>query len=81
MDGTLGVFVTLSSKDQSIVDSIRKAGYVLSVIDVKGYDKEKYLLLLEVDKKRINKLKKLINSLDSKAFLVVNETKYVQNGF
>lgn len=81
MDGTLGVFVTLSSKDQNVVKAIRKAGYVLSVIDVKGYDKEKYLLLLEVDKKRINKLKKLINSLDSKAFLVVNETKYVQNGF
>ena len=81
MDSTLGVFVTLSSKDINIVNSIRKEGYVLSVVDVKGYDKEKYLLLLEVNKKRINKLKKLISSLDSKAFIVVNETKYIQNGF
>ena len=80
MNDTLGVFVTLSDKNQEVVNKIRKAGYVLSVINVMGYDKEKYLLLLEVDKKRINKLKKLINSLDDKAFLVVNETKYVQNG-
>lgn len=81
MDGTLGVFVTLSRRDQSIIDSIRGAGYVFSVVDVKGYEGEKYLLLLEVDKKSINKLKKLINTLDNKAFLAVSETKYIQNGF
>lgn len=36
---------------------------------------------MEIDKKKINQLKYLIKSLDSKAFVVVNETKMVENGF
>ena len=29
----------------------------------------------------LEKLKNLVMKLDSKAFIVVNETKYVQNGY
>ena len=39
------------------------------------------MLFMEIDKKKLEKLKKLIKSLDSRAFMVVNETKLVENGF
>ena len=39
------------------------------------------MLFMEINKKSYEQLKKLINELDPKAFLVVNETKIVQNGF
>ena len=62
---------------------IRKEGYAVSVIDVKGQDKdkEKYMLFIEIDKKRFDHLRNLIKELDEKAFIVVNETRMVQNGY
>lgn len=83
ISGNLTVQVILSSRNDEIVTYIRKAGYAATVIDVRGQDEEqpKYMLLMEINKKRINSLKKLIRSLDDKAFIVVNETKMVLNGY
>lgn len=81
--GTLTVQVILSNKDYEIVKKIREAGFAVSLVDVKGSyeESEKYMLFMEIDKKKLEKLKKLIKSLDSKAFMVINETKMVENGF
>jgi len=83
ISGNLTVQVILSDRNDEIVTFIRKAGYAVSVIDVKGQDEErpKYMLLMEINKKRINQLKKLIKSLDEKAFIIINETKLVHNGY
>ncbi len=83
ISGNLTVQVILSDRSDEIVTFIRKAGYAVSVIDVKGQDEErpKYMLLMEINKKRINQLKKLIKSLDEKAFIIINETKLVHNGY
>lgn len=81
--GNYGVQVVLSGKNENIVNSIREAGYAVSVIDVKGQDikTEKYMLFIEIDKRKINHLKALIKGLDPKAFVVVNETQMVHNGY
>jgi uncharacterized protein YebE (UPF0316 family) len=83
ISGNLTVQVILSDRSDEIVTFIRKAGYAVSVIDVKGQDEErpKYILLMEINKKLINQLKKLIKSLDEKAFIIINETKLVHNGY
>lgn len=79
----LGVQAILSSKDDKLVAEIRKEGYAVSVLDVKGKDvnDSKYMLFIEIDNNRLEHLKQLIHSLDKKAFIVVNETKYVHNGY
>lgn len=83
ISGNLTVQVILSDRNDDVVTFIRKAGYAVSVIDVKGQDEEnpKYMLLMEINKKRINQLKSLIKGLDDKAFIIINETKLVQNGY
>ena len=82
VSGTLSVQVILSNNNHKIVDKIREEGFAVSVVNVKGKeDHDKYMLFMEIDKKKINQLKYLIKSLDSKAFIVVNETKMVENGF
>ncbi len=83
ISGNLTVQVILSNRNDEIVTSIRKAGYATTVIDVKGQDQDqlKYMLLMEINKKRVDHLKKLIKSLDEKAFIVISETKTVQNGY
>ncbi len=81
--GNFGVQVVTSNNNHKLVDTLRKEGYAVSVIDIKGQDKanEKYMLFIEIQKNNFEQLKKLIHSIDPKAFIVVNETKYVQNGF
>lgn len=81
--GNFGVQVITSSKNDSMIDFLRQKGYAVSVINVEGQDKEneKYMLFLEIDKKQFKNLKKLIKSLDEKAFIVVNETREVENGY
>ena len=36
---------------------------------------------MEINKKRLGNIRKLIKDVDEKAFIVVNETKLVQNGY
>ncbi len=81
--GNFGVQVITSSKNDAMVDILRQNGYAVSVINVEGQDKknEKYMLFIEIDKNKFKKLKKLIKTLDEKAFIVVNETREVENGY
>ncbi len=81
--GNFGVQVVTSNNNHKLIDILRMEGYAVSVIDIKGQDKanEKYMLFIEIQKSNFEQLKKLIHSVDKKAFIVVNETKYVQNGF
>ena len=53
-----------------------------SVINAKGKDnKEKYMLYMEINKKNLSEIKDFIKKIDENAFIVVSETKLVQNGF
>lgn len=81
--GNFGIQVITSKKDDAMIDTLRNEGYAVSVINVEGQDKtnERYMLFIEIDKKKFKNLKALIKSLDEKAFIVVNETREVENGY
>ena len=76
----LGVQIILSKKDNKIIDKIREAGYALSIINLISED-NKYMIYIQVDSKKYHNLIKLIKKLDNKAFIVVQETKVVYNGY
>ena len=77
----LEVQVILSSKDDSIVSEIRKAGYAVTAVEVQGVKSIKYMLYIQIKDSTLSHLKRLIRKLDNKAFIVVNEAKYVENGY
>lgn len=80
IEGTLGVEVITTNKN--LAEIIRKKGYAVSLLDVKGQkEEEKYMLVIEIKNKRLNSLKELINKEDENAFIMVSETKLVQNGY
>ncbi len=80
IEGTLGVEVITTNKDLASI--IRNEGYAVSEVDVKGQkDEKKYMLIIEIKNKRLKDLKALINSKDKSAFVMVSETKLVQNGY
>lgn len=66
----------------ALAELLRGEGYAVSLIDIKGQEeKDKYMLFIEIRHKNLDHLKEFIRKHDDKAFIVVNETKYVQNGF
>jgi len=77
----LEVQVILSNKDDEIVRKIRENGYGVTAIEVKGAKNPKYMLYIQIRHNTLENLKKIVRKLDSKAFIVVNETKYVENGY
>ena len=83
INGTANVQIVSSTKDDKLVNAIRDAGFGISVVNVNPsqFGGEKYMIFAEVDTKRIEELRSLIYSIDSKAFITVQETKIVYNGF
>lgn len=80
--GKISVQVVLDQVSSSKINKIRDKGYAVSQIDCTGKDDiKKLMLFIEVDKKYLDNLKDTINEIDKNAFMVVNETKYVVNGF
>lgn len=75
-------FEIITSKYE-MIDILRNKGYGVTVLNVKGKDdnKDKYMLLLEIENTVLNDLKNTIRKIDKSAFIIVTETKYVQNGY
>lgn len=80
--GKISVQVILDYLPLEETEKIRNAGYAVSQIECTGKEgSKKSMLFIEVDKKMLNELKELIKKIDNNAFIVVNETKFVENGF
>ncbi len=83
ISGNLNVQIITNNAYPIMVDKLRNEGYGVTVIDVEGKNKneDKYMLFIEINNKKFNHLRKIVKSIDKDAFVVVNETKYVFNGF
>ena len=75
--------VQVITSNLKLADLLREAGYAVSLINIQGQEEttDKYMLFIEIRNKNLEHLKEFIREKDEKAFIVVNETKYVQNGF
>lgn len=69
-------------RNNDVISAIRNEGYAVSVLKVEGQENdEKCMLFIEINKKRDQHLVSLIKKLDPTAFIVINDTRYIQNGF
>lgn len=83
IDSNVKVEVVTSGKNDALLDIIRDAGYAITVVDINTsfFGKKKYMIFSEINSKQLKDFKDLIYSLDEKAFISVQETKCVYNGF
>lgn len=81
--GLVQAQVVMMSKNDEAIKKIQDAGYALTIVtsNATTFSGEKYMLFSEIKQSQINEFKNLVSSLDEKAFVMVNETKYVYNGF
>ncbi|MDO5137160.1 MAG: DUF5698 domain-containing protein [Oscillospiraceae bacterium] len=81
--GTVTVQIVTSGKDDEFISAIRSAGFAVTVVDVNEseYSGERYMLFSQIASDRLDEFKALVNEKDEKAFIIVQESKYVYNGF
>lgn len=81
--GVVGVQVVVEKGNNQLLKAVRKHGYAVSIIDLKDdYNgKERDMLFFQINNRNLKKLIALIKKYDEKAFIVVSDTKAVQNGF
>ena len=82
IQGKISIQVILDKENEKDIDIIRNNGYAVSEINCKGKNNvPKIMLFIEADNKHLNDVKKIINNINNNAFIIVNETKFVENGF
>lgn len=81
--GMVQVQVVTTSKDDEMIKKIQEQGYALTILtsNATAFSGEKYMLFSEIKNSQLTEYKELIQSLDPKAFVMVNETKHVFNGY
>ena len=79
--GKVCVQVIFNESKKKDIEIIRNSGFAVSEVSCKGKDSNNIMLFIEVDKKHLSDLSKIIKKIDKNAFVTVNETKHVTNGF
>lgn len=81
--GHVTVHVVTGSRDKTIPDALRSAGFGITVMDVNGseFGEEKYLILADLDSKRLAEFQSLLHALDEHCFILVQETKTSIGGY
>ena len=82
VSGIVGLQVITKSNNKNVINQIRQNGFGVSVVNLKNvYEgQKKEMLIIQVNKKSLNKITEIIKKSDPNAFIIANETKFVKNG-
>lgn len=81
--GIVSVQVVIERENKALLSAVRKHGFAVSVMDLKDdyVGNKRDMLYFQINNRNLKKLTCLIKKYDPKAFIVVSDTKAVQNGF
>ncbi len=71
----------ISTKYDKLVERLRKNNYAVTLIDIEGKDNTSKMLILQIPSSKLDEVRKIVTKIDTKAFVMVDETKYVFNGY
>ncbi len=77
------VQIVTTCQDDALVEAIRAAGFGATVLDVResNFGCEKYMIFCDIPGTQLKRLRALVQQQDPGAFIMVQETKHVYNGF
>ena len=73
------ITVQVITSNKNLENILRQNKYGVTTINIEN--KNQKMLIIQTNNKSTEELKTLINNHDPKAFIVINEIKYLQNGF
>ena len=77
--GILGIQVITQKNPNNLIKAIKRKNIGVSEIKLTGDDKS--MLYIQIKSDKLEMLKKIIMKYDERAFITVNDTKYVTNGW
>ena len=79
--GIENVTIITKKENDILINTLRNNGFGISIIDLKNdFDNvKKQMLIIEVDKRYLKKLIKIVKSIDKDAFISISETKQIEN--
>ena len=81
--GNFSVQVITNKASEIWLKDLRDNGFAVSVMDIRQKDNEddKFMFFMEINSNDFDKLHSIIKKHDKRAFIVVNESKTVVNGY
>ncbi|MGI6364298.1 MAG: DUF2179 domain-containing protein [Bacillota bacterium] len=79
--GYAGVEIVVQSESDSLVRLLRDNGFGVTVSEGWGMDGPKDILTIIVPRRRMSKLMSLVNSHDSKSFIIVMDARKTMGGY
>ena len=77
--GIVGIEIITTKDTKELIKNIKKHNFGVSEIKLTGDDKK--MLYIQTKSDYLEKLKNIIIKYDKNAFIIVNDTKYVSNGW
>lgn|SRR5574344_471188 len=72
----------ISNMADILYEELKKRNYGVTILDIETKEKSnKKMLILEINDKKLPDIRSITRNIDNKAFVFVNETKYVFNGY
>lgn len=82
MKDTYMVQIITDKLSGKMTKELRDNGYALSILKLESSaEHPKHLIYIGLNKRRLSKLEKIVYKYDKKAFIVINDTKKVANGY
>lgn len=79
--GQLSLQVIVDRSHNNLVNILRENGYAVSTVDCAGLSSLKTMLIIEINRKELKKVKKIIHDVEPGAFLTISDTRMVINGY
>lgn len=77
--GVIGVQIIMKNCPRELINEIKRNNFGLS--EIKLYGNNKRMLFIQTNSQNFEKLKAIIHKYDKNSFIIINDTKYVLNGF
>lgn len=82
INSLISVEVITNKATPENIEKIKQEGFGVSVVETKDKEaQDKAILFITLNSRRLEELKRILRHIDRQAFMVVNESKVVQNGY
>ncbi len=79
--GASSIQVITRGERYDLVKALRDANFAVSIINSKGLNSKNLILIIEVKRKEINNVRRIINKIDSSAFITISDVRTIINGY
>lgn len=79
--GNASIQVITKGIRNDLVEILRKKGFAVSTVVTQGKDSKNLLLIIEVNRKRINEARSVIKKIDPDSFVTISDVKQIIGGY